>query len=110
MKILLTLIVLLLFSFNIHAGNVGKSSELAVAQAGTSIVPINRFRRSVLLVNTSSADTITVKLDSIPTDIDDGFKLRGNQNESVILPVTNQIFGISSNAGGSNIEIFEILE
>ena len=81
-----------------------------MAQAGTSIVPINKFRKSVILINTSAADTITIKVDSIPTDIDDGFKLRSNQNESMTLPVINQVFGISSNAGGSNIQIIEILE
>jgi len=111
-KILLivSLALITLFSFNTYSVNVGVYSEVAVPLAGVQIAPVNTKRKSIVFVNTSNADTITIKLDSVPADIDDGFKLRGNQNESIILPVINSVFAISSNAGGSNIQIFEILE
>lgn len=106
MKLFLAL--LLLISFNISATSHGVSSTVAVVQAGNIIIVANKARKKIIIQNINGAGNVTVKLDSLPANDDDGHVL--GTHEVLELNVTNAIFGKASSVGGDTISLIEILE
>ena len=104
----LLLIIALLFSFNVFGASFGNQTTMTVTQGGGLIKLANKNRKEIILQNVNGAGTVTVKLDSVPANIDDGMVM--DTHDIIKLDLTNAVWGMSSNPAGDIITIIEIIE
>ena len=88
----------------------GISGTVMVPQDGILIVSANKARKKVILQNINGAGAVTIKLDSVPANDDDGLRLDPGTMEHIELEVTNAIYGKANQVGGDTVAFIEIFE
>ena len=108
MKLLLT--ILLTLSFNTNGAPHALLTKLDVPQSGMMVIGANKQRKLLIIQNVNGAGTITIKLDSLPADNDDGIVLASSSFAFIELPISNSLYARSSSAQGDTLVIIEVLK